>query len=384
MNIVFISCTENYPNSFSANNTKIEYLSRGLIEQGHSVCIIGRINGSTSIENDLNIKSKYGANCFLFTQKGNKIITALKNLYKQLSLLKKIGKKQEENILILDVGFFMTLVIYKICAILFNYKIVHIITEWHEQKKDLWHKNLNIYIYLHLFGYFVDAILPISNSILQHIAHFKKPMLKIPILSEYKPLNNQDASNNQIQFTYCANGGYIRIVSFVLSAMKIVNSHYPKAKLTLILYGREDAINKIRNNIKISGQEQNVEILQDVSQEILFNIYKNSIGLLIPLDPNSIQDQNRFSQKIAEYISTGRPIITSPVGEVKYYFKNIENAIFAKEFKEESYAEAILWVINNPEKARIIGIKGYELGVENFNYKKMAQDMERFISNLIS
>ena len=80
------------------------------------------------------------------------------------------------------------------------------------------------------------------------------------------------------------------------------------------------------------------------------------MGLLIPLDPNSLADIARFSQKIAEYVSTSRPIITSNVGEIPYYFKDKENAIIC-EYSAKSYADAMLLLQNDGTLANVLGAK---------------------------
>ena len=53
-------------------------------------------------------------------------------------------------------------------------------------------------------------------------------------------------------------------------------------------------------------------------------MYKNATAHLIPLS-NSIQDTARFPNKISEYLASAKPIITTDVGEIKHYFKDMDN-----------------------------------------------------------
>ena len=40
MNVVFIEATQDYPHRFSAGNVKVEFIGRGLVENGAQVSII--------------------------------------------------------------------------------------------------------------------------------------------------------------------------------------------------------------------------------------------------------------------------------------------------------------------------------------------------------
>ena len=144
-----------------------------------------------------------------------------------------------------------------------------------------------------------------------------------------------------------------------------------------MLYGEK---NKIENLSNCIGHIKNVEILQNLSKEHLFSLYAEASGLFIPLDPNNIQDKVRFSQKIAEYVSTKTPIITVNVGEIPYYFKNMESAIVMEELNPQSLAKSINYIINNKEFAKEIGKNGYKVGEKYFSAKVVMKKFENFIS----
>ena len=75
--------------------------------------------------------------------------------------------------------------------------------------------------------------------------------------------------------------------------------------------------------------EDFVIFIQQIPYVELIEIYESSLGLLIPLDPNSLADIARFSQKIAEYLSSSRPVITNNVGEIPYYFTDRKDIIIS-------------------------------------------------------
>ena len=80
-----------------------------------------------------------------------------------------------------------------------------------------------------------------------------------------------------------------------------------------------------------------------------------------------MQDKARFSQKIAEYIGSQRPIITNNVGEIPYYFMNEKSALIVN-YTSEAFAEGMIKLIQDPYLADKIGNEGYNIGIQHFEY----------------
>ena len=113
----------------------------------------------------------------------------------------------------------------------------------------------------------------------------------------------------------------------------------------------------------------------------LLTLYSESLALLIPLDKTNTQDKARFSQKIAEYTSVGRPIITNPVGEVPYYF-NSESAYFLDGLDTNKLAKMFEEIISNKEIASEIGYKGFCVCREFFDNMKYTHSLLNFIKRI--
>lgn len=376
MNIVFTCCTDNYPLSFSANNTKDEFIAKGL--KGCSITFINRLWGYKDKSTLTEGISESGYKYYIFPKKYNKFISVFLNTISLFKLLKKCKKNNEKNIMIIDTGYYIFFLVYVIYAKLLGYKILHIITEWPLAFKLGTITRLDAQLYVNNFGYFVNGILPISETLIEKIKKFNKPILKTPILGDYS--KNIDVRKGDY-FVYCANAGYYRIIDFVIHAFTIFKQNHNNEKLFLVLYGKETAIKKVQKDIEEKHLTDNIKIVSKLSTEKLNRLYTNSIGLLIPLDPNSLQDKYRFSQKIAEYLATKTPIITCNVGEISYYLRNKESCIIA-EYTIESYANAMKWVVENPKESKKIGINGYEVGYKNFNYQTYGNQLIKFIKQL--
>ena len=190
-----------------------------------------------------------------------------------------------------------------------------------------------------------------------------------------------NTSLSKDHFTFCGHALYLLRCSIVLDAFNKVLKEREDARLELILVGKNIHLNQVREILKSKGMNDNVSIKSQLPQEELYHIYDTSIGLLIPLDPDNFQDKARFSQKIAEYVASKRPIITSEVGEIPYYFKHEKSAIIVP-FDADGYASGMLSLLKNPILANEVGMGGFEVGNACFNYRKMGTEIVEFLECL--
>lgn len=102
---------------------------------------------------------------------------------------------------------------------------------------------------------------------------------------------------------------------------------------------------------------------------------------MIPLRPDR-QDKARFSHKIGEYLSSGRPIVTGRVGEISHYFEHRKNAFIADDYTPEAYATLLSMIANDRDLANEVGRAGRELGENSFGYQQHGQKIAAFFSNL--
>ncbi len=148
----------------------------------------------------------------------------------------------------------------------------------------------------------------------------------------------------------------------------------------MVLNGPDNYRENIVKYIEEKELSERIVIKSKLPYKELINEYLNAKALLIPLDPNYEQDEARFSQKIAEYLSSKSPIITNNVGEIKYYFNDDE--IIRCEFNDESFAKTFTWVEKNGKKAKEIGLKGYERGLKEFDYRNLGKGMYEFFHTI--
>lgn len=380
LNVVFLDCTQNYGYQYSASNTKVELMAKGLIEQGAEVCIHNGATGKKGLKTrESNTDSCIGTVItypYHFPQFGWLLNRSM--LKRDLRDLYKDGYR---NVVILSNVSLDIYNYYKRLAKKIGYYVVAISHEWVPTvKRRFWYQNLLAKRYASTFGHGIDAIQPISEYIIERIKQFGIPWLKTPILAEYPNLVTKD--NRIREITYCVFAFYTRVIFFILNAYKkYVSSSENPIGLTLVLSGPSDAIDTIRERIRELGLESFVTIKSKLPYTELFELYKSSCGLLIPLDPSHEQDYARFSQKIAEYASSGTPIITNSVGEIPYYFSSGEDIITC-EYSVDGFSNTFHWLESHIDEADDIGQNGYKTGCREFNYRTFAPKLTQFLLNI--
>ena len=379
-NFIFLEVSTDYPISFNAGNTKMELMARGVIEAGGSVFTVNNWASTTQYHNDIKGVSNDGIPYVTFDSKVR--FKTISNFKKTYRILKKNKKKDHNNAVILSTSRSYYMLLDIIAAKLNGYKTLFLFHEWRGALKikstfhrfDAWLKD-------HFIVRLFDAYLPISHYLLDkcnHISRRKKKLI-VPILSDYSIKPKKHTIKER--FSYCCGVLYMLRHPMLLDAMdKLVEKH-SNAELLLILSGNDKDMENFKEQIKARKCANNITIRTKVPFDELKEIYSSSLALIIPLNPESVADIARFSQKIAEYIATGRPIITNNVGEIPYYFKNGESAYIA-DYSSDGFYKIMTEIIEDKEKANLIGETGFNVGTECFNYKKSSASLIEFINNI--
>ena len=84
--------------------------------------------------------------------------------------------------------------------------------------------------------------------------------------------------------------------------------------------------------------------------------------------PNNIQAQYGFPTKLGEYLLSGNPVVVTSVGDIPLFLDDKESALIADPDDNDVFAAKLDWVLSNPDDAAVIGAKGREVALLNFNY----------------
>lgn len=377
MNIVFLDCTQGYGYAFSACNTKVELMARGLTEAGDRCYIHNGPNGKAGLQAPQYAEVPGVGQVVDYPCRHNWYINPLFNYRLLVSDLKRWHQSDTQNVVVLEAPYLPYYRLEMRAARQAGYKVAVIAHEWlatfrnrNKIRRWLAHR------YSKVFGHKVDAILPISEYIIDKIQKFKKPYLKVPVLADFS--TEAPFSSPEKYFAFCVSAEYGRVIEIVLRGFMKFHESFPDYKMKLILSGGKEARSRVSEFVAENGCSHSVDIKSGLPYDELKALYCWASGLVVALNPEFEQDKARFSQKIAEYLSSGVTLISNNVGEMPHYFTDRQNIVMG-EYSSDGFCDSFSWIAENPEKAQSIGRAGYRLGEIKFNYKTCGKQLHDFL-----
>lgn len=107
--------------------------------------------------------------------------------------------------------------------------------------------------------------------------------------------------------------------------------------------------------------------------------YQQGAYLTIINKENNLQNNYCFATKIAEYLNAGCLLVTTDVGEVKYYLRNGDNCIFFNYDDIKGLSELIQYLCENKKVRDEIAKRGKATALENFYCLNYSEKLIRFI-----
>ncbi len=155
---------------------------------------------------------------------------------------------------------------------------------------------------------------------------------------------------------------------------------YNEKKAVLVMVGKGDMIDYYKGCCEKLGIKDKVLFTGFIEEEILINFYRESNILVLP----SKTIQEGFGMVLIEANACGKPVIGSRVGGIKYVIRDGETGLLVPPGDPEALADAIRRLIEDPEKAEIIGQNGRKMVEENYTWKRSAEMTEKVFMELIN
>lgn len=210
----------------------------------------------------------------------------------------------------------------------------------------------------------------------------KTKIIRIPILVDTNEQKPHAFPEGDPVALIASSPSYDAAIIFVLQAMNTVWQTRPDCKL-IITGGasRKSYDRAMKTIINNPVWTSNIQFAGLVEREKLLNFYASSWALLIPLFDDLIS-RARFPTKIGEYLASGRPVITSNVGEIPKFLEEGKSAYICEPENPDAFGEKILEVINDPIKANKIGLQGREIAVNHFDNKNYDSSLRSFLNSI--
>ena len=231
------------------------------------------------------------------------------------------------------------------------------------------------------FVKYTDKLIVISSFIEEYINKVdpNKPKVKIPPIIDFsfsdgiEPEMDIDAF-----FLFCASIAYEDVIRFIIEVFIGSRAIEKGFQLKLVINGSEEELKILNDFILQKKANQNIKVLSKLTYTDLIYQYKTARALLIPIS-NNLQDQARFPFKICEYTASKRPIITSDSGAITEFFENEFTAFIAKTEDSADFIQKLNLVISEPRLADRVGLNGYSLGKNYFNYNKYNEILKNLL-----
>lgn len=395
MNLLFVSSCQ-YPEGGAAANRHLAY-AKGLVELNNKVTFI-LISDNDKQDRDFVLD---GIN-FISASPVSEIAkkSKLRQLYSSFRAIKNAKRKilalhsREivDAVILLDTYFFILYPFIKLCHNL-KIKIFHERTEYPlvvERKGALGKIHNRIYTTFILPGF--DGIYVISNALRNYFIEITRNKIPVSILnmvvdpSRFTYENNSNTENLK-SLVYCGSMDIEKdgVDILIRSFGKAINRQGSKEDLRLTLIG--DVSNSILKNkldriVEESGCSGRVIFTGLVTRQRIPELLNNAHALALSR-PDNKQAEGGFPTKLGEYLTTGKPVIITDVGEIGLFLKDGENAFVANPGSIDSFSDKIVQVFDNYPNALKIGLKGRDLVFSEFNYQKQAQVLIDFIKTVL-
>jgi len=216
----------------------------------------------------------------------------------------------------------------------------------------------------------VNAVISITERDKNHLQKLgcKAPISVIPFgldISQYQPLNLIDNYNVGYIGSLDWKPNLDAILWFINKVWKNVSSQNEKLVLNVAGKSTPNELKKLAN--------KNINILGEVDDAIDF-INQNKI-IIVPLFSGS-----GMRVKIVEAMALGKIVVASSIAAEGINFKDKDNILIAS--NENEFTSSILNSFNNEIDTKCLESNAQKLVYENFDNKKIADELLNFIKNL--
>lgn len=384
-----------YPYGAAYTNRHLSYL-KGISELGVYVKLLILQPDNNQSKRSNKEKGNFNGIEFEYMQwKSNKNKSIIRKIFnrfqayrKTFKKIKYIAKKEDKDIRIL----ILVDQSYDICPFillskLYRIPVFHERTEYPFLNTPSSSKKVSLWFFLKFLVPRFDGIFVISKALVEYFSKYvgkKTRIIHIPMTVEVERFteNYERITKFGEYIAYCGSmytekdgvPDLIQAFNILCKTEKninllIIGDNSDKGKFELIQSCIDSSPFKAR--IFCTGQIERDEMPK----------YLNSAKILALARPNNIQAKGGFPTKLGEYLSTGKPVVVTKVGEIPDYLIDKESAFLADSDNPIDFARKLIEVLSKYENALRVGKKGKETAINNFSYKVQAYNLLQFIKH---
>jgi len=187
-----------------------------------------------------------------------------------------------------------------------------------------------------------------------------------PSLSEFTNSNyTLSVSCKTRSFLYIGGITRVRGVENMLEAIARLNTH---EKVSLSLAGQFQPLT-LEQELSLSPQWAYVDFSGWVGREEIVKLLRNSQAGLVLLHPLQSYIES-LPVKLFEYMAAGLPVIASDFPPWREIVAESNAGILVDPMNVDAIADAMQWILDNPEESRQMGVNGCDAVAKKYNWEQ--------------
>jgi len=234
-----------------------------------------------------------------------------------------------------------------------------------------------------------DGFICISQSLADLANLYKSPeakLVKIPIMVDVDSKEKGDFDSCPKLPYIFHSGTLLNQKDGILGAIEAfgIASKQLDFKFNYVLTGdlekspHSKEIMKLINKYEIKN---NVIFTGFLSKKKL-DLYLNGSSLMIINKLDNQQNNYCFATKLGEYLLSGKPVITTSIGEASNYLMDNVSAYIVEPGNIQLLSDKIISVLNDQEQSSIVGENGRNVALKDFSYNYQGKRLVKFLKLL--
>jgi glycosyltransferase involved in cell wall biosynthesis len=310
---------------------------------------------------------------------------------KSFSVIRRAFESGKKNILYVYGPPFLSNIFTVIYARSVGYFIVFDIVEDEDYAKGIakgMRHKVKVYFNRYLTNRiekFADGILVISSAL---EAKFRK-LTNGRLALHLRPISidpnrsklNSSLFNSHPTMFYSGSFGVKDGINELIDAFDRLAVKYSRLKLVMTGEGTERRMKEVFNRIECSPVKNRIEHKGYVDDDSYYELLAEcDIPCMTRI--NNPYSNAGFPFKLGEYLVTGKPVIASRVSDVGKFLTDRFDAVLVKPGDSTDIADAVAYLLTNPEKATEIGKRGREKALKSFDYRLQGKGLVKFLHAL--
>ena len=366
---LFVVTAISFPIGMAAANRIISY-SKGLVELGNEVMVL-TLNSHQNFEDNCYLGIKFKGFEFFSNFRRFKIINIFLSLISLMIYFSK-NVRNNDKVIIVSNSLYLNFLLYIISKFI-GFKIVQ---EKSEFPFVLLKTSIIEKIYAKFYVSFIyklfDGMIIMTHPLLDYFKDKTKEKCKkilIPMTVEPERFTRKFKKNNYGEYlAYCGYmGGNKDGVENLIHSFSLVKAKHPNLKLLLIGDANHNEMSILKNLVdKLSVND--IIFVGKVSRDEIPKLLCQA-KILVLARPSSMQSNGGFPTKLGEYLSTGKPVLVTKVGDIPNFLSNNQNAFLVEPDNNVIFADKIHYILTNYNQSLNVAKEGMKLVYNVFNYK---------------